>query len=67
MEIEPDPAVEVTRRARKQISSQLGHDPARLIAYYCEMQRRFGDRLRHGPPDDEPVEDDTEVRGRPSG
>ena len=44
-----DPAIERTRAARRQISTSLGDDPARLVAYYLEMQKRFGARLRRGP------------------
>ncbi len=44
-----DPAIQRTRDARQQISSGLHHDPAKVVAYYIEMQERFGTRLRPIP------------------
>jgi hypothetical protein len=46
-----DPAIGRTRDVRRQISASLGNDPAKLVQYYIEMQKRFGARLRHGPVD----------------
>jgi hypothetical protein len=53
MTMNTDPAIETTRRAREDICSSCDHDPAKVIAYYLEMQRRFGDRLQHGPPEEQ--------------
>jgi hypothetical protein len=44
-----DPAIKRTRDARQAISSSVGDDPEKVIAYYIEMQKRFGERLRSGP------------------
>ena len=44
-----DPAIERIRDARREISASLGDDPAKLVEYYIEMQKRFGARLRRGP------------------
>lgn len=46
-----DPAIERTRAARRHISASVADDPAKLVAYYIEMQQRFGERLRRGPTD----------------
>ena len=44
-----DPALETVRKARRDISEEFGHDPARLIAHYAEMQASFKGQLIHGP------------------
>ena len=41
-----DPGIEPTRAARKAISGDLNNDPAKLVAYYIELQKRFENRLR---------------------
>jgi hypothetical protein len=46
-----DPAIERTRDARRLISTSVADDPARMVNYYIEMQKRFGARLRPGPAD----------------
>lgn len=48
-----DPAIDAVRAARIQISKEFGDDPTRLIAHYIEFQKRYADRLLHGP-DGEP-------------
>ncbi|HEX8275470.1 MAG TPA: hypothetical protein VF615_22745 [Longimicrobiaceae bacterium] len=40
-----DPVIEEVRDARRRISARFDHDPARLVAYYMEMQQQYGDRL----------------------
>jgi hypothetical protein len=40
-----DPVIEEIREARHRISERVGHDPARLVAYYIELQERYRDRL----------------------
>lgn len=44
-----DPAIDAVRAARIQISKEFGDDPTRLIAHYIELQKRYADRLIHGP------------------
>lgn len=41
----PDPAIHEVREIRQRISAGFDHDPARLIAYYMELQERHRDRL----------------------
>ena len=54
-----DPVIDEVREIRQKISARFGHDPARLVAYYMELQERHRDRLidRSKPPvrDDEPA------------
>jgi hypothetical protein len=40
-----DPAIDAVREVRHRISERVGHDPARLVAYYMELQRQFPSRL----------------------
>lgn len=47
--MKPDPGLEPIREVRKAISRSFGNDPARLVAYYIEMQKRFADRLQRAP------------------
>jgi hypothetical protein len=47
-----DPALEAVRKARSDISRELGNDPVRLIAHYTELQAQFKGRLIHGPEGD---------------
>ena len=35
------------------IIGRLGNDPARIVAYYAEMEKRFKKRLCHGPSEPE--------------
>jgi hypothetical protein len=41
----PDPAIDEVREVRRQISEQLGHDPARLVEHYMKLQEQHRDRL----------------------
>lgn len=43
-----DPAIELTRDARRRISASANDDPAKLVEYYIKMQERFTERLRRG-------------------
>ena len=52
-----DPAIEAIRKARHEISRELGNDPARLIAHYMERQAHFQGRIIRGPEDAGPMED----------
>jgi hypothetical protein len=40
-----DPVIDEVRAVRQRISARFDHDPARLIAYYMELQERYRDRL----------------------
>ena len=40
-----DPVIDEIREIRKRISARLGDDPARLVAYYIELQARHRERL----------------------
>jgi hypothetical protein len=40
-----DPVVDEIREVRHRISERFGHDPARLVAYYVELQEQYRDRL----------------------
>ena len=44
-----DPVVDEIREIRERISARFAHDPARLIAYYIELQERHRDRLIDRP------------------
>ena len=40
-----DPVIDEIREARHRISARVDHEPARLVAYYIELQKRYRDRL----------------------
>jgi hypothetical protein len=40
-----DPVIDEIREIRHRISERCGHDPARLVAYYMELQKQYRDRL----------------------
>jgi hypothetical protein len=40
-----DAVIDEVRQVRQQISERFAHDPARLVAYYIELQERYRDRL----------------------
>jgi len=44
-----DPAIDAVRTARATISRAAGHDPARLIAHYIELQKQQSGRILRGP------------------
>ena len=44
-----DPVIDEVREVRHRISAQVGHDPARLVAYYMELQKQYQPRLIGGP------------------
>ena len=39
------PVIDEIREVRHRISARFDHDPARLVAYYMELQERHRDRL----------------------
>jgi hypothetical protein len=47
--MKPDQGLEAVRRARQDISSELGNDPARLVAHYMELQKEFKGQILAGP------------------
>lgn len=48
-----DPVIDEVREVRRRISARFNHDPARLVAYYIQLQEEYGDRLLEGSRDDE--------------
>jgi hypothetical protein len=40
-----DPVIDEVREVRHRISARFGHDPARLVAYYIDLQKQYEDRL----------------------
>jgi hypothetical protein len=50
----PDPALEVIRKVRHELSREFDNDPARLVEHYMDLQRRLQrtTRLVQGPADE---------------
>ncbi|HEY0512917.1 MAG TPA: hypothetical protein VGH73_13490 [Thermoanaerobaculia bacterium] len=40
-----DPVIDEIREIRHRISERFEHDPAKLVAYYMELQKQYQDRL----------------------
>ena len=40
-----DPVIDEIREVRHRISARFEHDPARLVAYYMELQKQYQERL----------------------
>jgi hypothetical protein len=40
-----DPVIDEVREVRHRISACVGHDPARLVAYYIQLQEQYRGRL----------------------
>jgi hypothetical protein len=40
-----DPVIDEIREVRHRISARFDHDPARLVAYYMELQKQYENRL----------------------
>ena len=40
-----DPVIQAVRDARHEISESVDHDPQKLLEYYRQRQKRYGDRL----------------------
>ena len=40
-----DPAIAWIREVRHRISEEHGHDPSRIVNYYMELEKQYGDRL----------------------
>ena len=60
-----DPALDAVRRARSEISRELGNDPVQLIAHYVELQAHFKGRLIHGPEGADAWEDTAQQANAP--
>jgi hypothetical protein len=43
--MQPDPAIDAVRAARKAISARCGHDPRTLVEYYMKRQQALAHRL----------------------
>jgi len=61
-----DPAIKRTRDARRRISASVADDPAKMVEYYIEMQKRFGARLRRGPTDGQEGDGGAAEQGLPA-
>jgi len=53
---EGDEVIAEIRAIRHRISEQFGHDPARLVAHYMEIQEQHRDRLLRPEPSAKPFE-----------
>ena len=38
-----DPVIDEVREVRRRISARFNHDPARLVAYYIQLQEEYRD------------------------
>ncbi|MBN2129635.1 MAG: hypothetical protein JW741_09065 [Sedimentisphaerales bacterium] len=45
-----DPIVEETRRIRRQIEEEFGHDPQKYLDHVYEAQKQHGDKLVRRQP-----------------
>ena len=68
----PDPVIDEIREIRHRISALCDHDPAKLVAYFQNIQQQYSDRLitspRFAPPNlsHQVVQSDTDnVAGAP--
>ncbi|HUT95936.1 MAG TPA: hypothetical protein VMY37_41165 [Thermoguttaceae bacterium] len=54
-----DPVIDEIREVRHRISARFDHDPARLVAYYIELQQGYRERLidaaKAGKHEDQPA------------
>jgi hypothetical protein len=55
-----DQGLEEIRRVRHEISRELGHDPARLLEYYRDLQVVYANRLIRSEPNGGTPEHDEE-------
>lgn len=49
-----DPVDEI-RELRRRMSARFDHDPARLVAYYIELQKEYEERILKDPESPEPT------------
>jgi hypothetical protein len=54
----PDPVIDEIREVRRRISARFDNDPERLVAYYMELQKQYGDQLLDSTQDQRPAEID---------
>ena len=54
----PDPVIDEIREVRRRISARFDNDPERLVAYYMELQKQYGDQLLDSTQDQRPTEID---------
>jgi hypothetical protein len=40
-----DPVIDEIREIRHRISAKFDHDPAKVVAYYIQLQEQYRDRL----------------------
>lgn len=45
----PDPVIDEIREIRHRISAMCDHDPAKLVAYFRQIQEQYRDRLITSP------------------
>ncbi len=45
----PDPVIDEIREIRHRISALCDHDPAKLVAYFQQIQEQYRDRLITSP------------------
>ena len=45
----PDPVIDEIREIRHRISAQCEHNPAKLVAYFRQIQDQYQDRLITSP------------------
>ncbi len=45
MEKQSDPVIDRIRAARREISERFGHDTAKLVEHYVELQQQYEDQL----------------------
>ena len=43
--LKEDPAIEIIRETRKQISEKHNNNPQQIVSYYMELQKKYKDRL----------------------
>ena len=49
-----DPVIDRVRQARHEISARFGHDTAKLVAHYMELQKQHSERLLYDPEEEKP-------------
>jgi hypothetical protein len=54
-QITSDPVIDQIREIRHRISARFDHDPAKLVAYYMELQKQYQGRLLQAEKNPEAV------------
>lgn len=52
-----DPVIDEIRAVRHRISAKFDHDPAKVVAYYMQLQEQYRDRLIGAVKDRQPSEE----------